>query len=372
MTNEIADTHVNERPEPTSSSMTRWVGLTILGVLAALVAWYAVSDRWTPYSNTATVSAYVAQLAPRVSGPVVEVLVQDNARVKAGDELFRIDPTLFEIEVRRTEAELAQALQTNSASSAGLNAAQARVAQAQASLQNVRASSSRILQLVERGVYAASRGDDAKGQLRTAEAELAAAQAQLEQAKRELGQTGAENPQVIAAQAGVQKARTDLINTTVVALTDGLVSNLLLTVGQYATAGQPALTMIDTRGGWIVADFRENQLGNLKPDDVVRIAFDVAPGRIFDGVVESIAWGIDTGRQAKSGNLVRTETDVRWFDPARRIPVRIKLPPLDNLPPNIRVGSKVAVIVNASGTDGLTWWLSNVLLRISTALSYLY
>lgn len=372
MASETSDKTVGVPPEKTSAPTTRWVGLSVLVVLLALVAWYAVTDRWTPYSNTATVSAYVAQVAPRVSGPVVEVMVQDNARVKAGDSLFRIDPTLYEIEVRRTEAELAQALQTNSAGSAGLNAAQARVAQAQANLQNVRASSSRILQLVERGVYAAARGDDAKGQLRASEAELAAAQAQLEQAKRELGETGAENPQVIAAQAGVQKARTDLINTTVVALTDGLISNLLLTVGQYATAGQPALTLIDTRGGWIVADFRENQLGNLKPDDDVRIAFDVAPGQVFAGSVESIAWGIDTGRQAKSGSLVRTETDVRWFEPARRIPVRIKLPPLDRLPHNIRVGAKVAVIVNASGGDGPMWWLANALMRVSSALSYLY
>lgn len=354
------------------SSTTRWVGLAVLGILALLVSWYAASDRWTPYSNTATVSAYVAQVAPRVSGPVVEVLVQDNARVKAGEALFRIDPTLYEIEVRRQEAELAQALQTNSAGSAGLNAAQARVAQAQANLQNVRASSNRILQLVQRGVYATARGDDANGQLRASEAELSAAQAQLEQARRELGQTGAENPQVIAAQAGVQKARTDLINTTVVALTDGLVSNLLLTVGQYATAGQPALTLIDTRGGWIVADFRENQLGNLKPGDPVRIAFDVAPGRLFQGSVESVAWGIDTGRQAKSGNLVRTETDVRWFDPARRIPVRIRLPPLEGLPRNIRVGSKVTVVVNASGAQGPMWWLARAGMRVSTTLSYLY
>jgi len=358
-------------PAP-SRNLARFAPLGVLVVLVLLVAWYAMADRWTPYSGTGAVAGYVAQVAPRVSGPVTEVLVEDNSRVEAGAPLFRIDPTLFELSVRQAEAELAQTLQSTSAGSAGIAAAEAQVAQAQANLQNVRATSARTLELVERGVYARARGDDAQGNLRTAEAQLRTAQAQRDQTARQLGSASSDNPQVVAATARLQRARTDLINTTVTAATDGLVTNLGMTIGQYATAGQPALTMIDTRGGWIVADFRENQLRNLDPGDPVEIAFDVAPGRIFAGRVHSIAWGIDTGRRS-AGGLAQPDTSTRWFEPARRIPVRIEFARDQELPPKIRLGAKVSVVVDAAGEGaGLVLAVSRGLIRASSALSYFY
>ncbi|MCO6416547.1 HlyD family secretion protein [Siccirubricoccus sp. KC 17139] len=350
----------------------RLAAVCIAALLALLVAWYAAADRWTPYSGTGAVAGYVAQVAPRVSGPVTEVLVEDNSRVEAGAPLFQIDPTLYEFAVRQAEAELAQTLQATNAGSAGIAAAEAQVAQAQANLQNVRASSSRTLQLVERGVYAQARGDDARGDLRTAEAQLRAAEAQRDQAVRQLGSADADNPQVVAATAKLQRARADLINTTVTATTDALVTNLTLSVGQYATAGQPALTTIDTRGGWIVADFRENQLRNLDPGDPVEIAFDVAPGHISTGKVQSIAWGIDAGRRS-AGGLAQPDSSTRWFEPARRIPVRIELMPDEAVPPKLRIGGKVWVAVNAAGDDsGVLWLIAQGLMRASSLISWLY
>ena len=357
---------------PSHRNPARFAAFAVSALLVLLVVWYAAADRWTPYSGSGAVAGYVAQVSPRVSGPVTDVLVEDNSPVTAGTPLFRIDTTLFDLAVRQAEAELAQTLQSTSASSAGIAAAEAQVAQAQANLQNIRASSARTLQLVERGVYAPARGDDAQGALRTAEAQLRAAEAQREQAARQLGSTSADNPQVVAATAKLQRARTDLINTTVNAATDGIVTNLSLTVGQYASVGQPALTMIDSRGGWIVADFRENQLRNLDPGTLAEVAFDVAPGRIFAARVHSIAWGIDAGRRSVGG-LAQPETSTRWFEPARRIPVRIDLAPGEEPPPKVRIGAKVAVAVNAAGTEfGVLWLIAQGLMRTSSALSFLY
>ncbi|RKK03027.1 biotin/lipoyl-binding protein [Pseudoroseomonas wenyumeiae] len=346
-------------------------GIGVVVLLSCLVGWYAAADRWTPYSGTGAVAGYVAQVAPQVSGPVTEVLVEDNSRVTAGSPLFRIDPTLFELAVRQMEAELAQTLQATSAGVAGIAAAEAQVAQANAALQNTRAVSSRTLQLVERGVYPQARADDARGDLRTAEAASRAAEAQRDQAARQLGSANSDNPQLVAATARLQKARTDLLNTTVLAATDGVVTNLSLTVGQYAAAGQPLLTVIDSRGGWLVADYRENQLRNIDAGDPVEIAFDVAPGHIFRGRVQSLAWGIDTGRLS-SGGLAQPQANTRWFEPARRVPVRIEMA-LDEAPPKVRIGAKVSLVVNADGGNaGLLWWIAQGLMRASTLLSYLY
>jgi multidrug resistance efflux pump len=309
---------------PKSKAAPR-LGLILLVVLGLLVAWYALADRHTPYVGTATMSAYVAQIAPRVSGPVVEVLVDDNARVEAGQPLFRIDPRTYELDVVQAEARLAQAAQGLGVSSSGVAAAQARLADARARLDNTRTAVARTMELVERGTYAKARADQAEADLKTAEAAVGAAEAEVEQATRQLGPQGAANPQIQEATAALERARFNLVNTAVVAPAEGFITNLLLTVGQYANTGQALMTFIDPQSPWIIANFRENQLENIDPGDPVEVVFEVDPGQVYEARVESMAWGINAG-QFNSG-LAQPVADTRWFSPARRIPVRIELLP---------------------------------------------
>jgi multidrug resistance efflux pump len=298
---------VQERPK---SKAAPRLGLILLVVLGLLVAWYAFADRHTPYVGTATMSAYVAQIAPRVSGPVVEVLVEDNARVEAGQPLFRIDPRTYELDVAQAEARLAQAAQSLGVSSSGVAAAQARLADARARLDNTRTSVARTMELVERGTYAKARADQAEADLKTAEAAVGAAEAEVEQATRQLGPQGAANPQIQEATAALERARFNLVNTTVVAPAEGFITNLLLTVGQYANTGQALMTFIDPQSPWIIANFRENQLENIDPGDPVEVVFEVDPGKVYKARVESMAWGI-IARQ--SGLGVRGDQAGDWL-----------------------------------------------------------
>lgn len=114
---------------PARANPARKVALIVITVMVALVTWYTVSDRLTPYSSRGSVSAYVALIAPRVSGQITEVYAQDNVVVNAGEPLFQIDDRPFRIAVRQAEANLAQATQSIDASSASLVASQASVAQ---------------------------------------------------------------------------------------------------------------------------------------------------------------------------------------------------------------------------------------------------
>ena len=112
--------------------------------------------------------------------------------------------------------------------------------------------------------------------------------------------------------------------STVTAPTRGVVTNLQLAIGQFAAAGSPVMTFFDSRGAWITADLRENQIGNIEPGDEVEILFDAMPGQTFRGRVHSIAWGIDPGRTS-AGGLMQNRPENQWFEPARRMPVHIEL-----------------------------------------------
>ena len=158
------------------------------------------------------------------------------------------------------EAKLAAAGQAVGASTSAVDAAQAKLVEEIAQRANVREQGARVLELVRLGVYPRAREDQARSLLDEAEAQVKRAEASLEQARQELGPKGADNPQIREALAALEQARLDLANTTLRSPDDGVVSNLQLSVGQFAAAGQPALTFLDARLVWLQAFLRENSL----------------------------------------------------------------------------------------------------------------
>ena len=108
-----------------SGSPAKKVAISVVLLLLVLVVLYALSDRMAPASSRGIVSANVVQMAPRVSGEVMQVMVDDDAVVQAGDPLFSIDARPFELALRQAEANLANTTQGISASGDSLVAAQA-------------------------------------------------------------------------------------------------------------------------------------------------------------------------------------------------------------------------------------------------------
>ena len=258
--------------------LRRWtLAILVLGIL--LFGWTMIADRLTPYTGDASVRTFVVRAVPEVSGKIIEVAVRDNQIVRAGDLLYRIDPIPFRIAVERAEAKLAAAGQAVGASTAGVDAAQARVVEEIADRNNVREQAARVLELVRLGIYPVARRDQAQAQLDAAEAQVKNAQASLEQARQALGPKGADNPQIREALAALEQARLDLTRSTLLAPGDGAVSNLQLNIGQFATAGQPALTFLDTRLVWLHAFLRENSLEYVTAGTRAEVVLDVLPGR---------------------------------------------------------------------------------------------
>jgi multidrug resistance efflux pump len=338
---------MTDKDETPRDPVKRWT-LIILAAIVALYLYSIIADRMTPYTSQATVQAFVVRMAPEVSGRVQEVLVADNQKVKAGDVLFRIDPQPYEIALKQADARLANVGQTIGANTAAVASAQERLIEAKAKQEHVTEQSNRTLELVKKGVYSEARRDLVLKEIEVAEASVREAASELERARQELGPQGNENPQFREALAAVEQAKLDVLRTTVIAPSDGVITNLQLADGQYVGVGQAALTLIDTADVWVNANFRENSLENVKAGDPVELVLDTLPGRIYDAKVESIGWGVSQGSIDPETGLPKINEPMGLVRTPQRFAVKIEPNRQDYAPGSVRYGSQASVIVYAS------------------------
>lgn len=358
-------------PQAQRKSGAGKVGLVIILLLMAVLAWHVTSDLMVPSSSTGSVTAVTALVAPRVAGQVKEVLVADNQQIAAGEPMFALDAAPFDLAVRQAEANLAQVIQTVDASVISLASTEAKVNQAQTALDGTRATTERSEDMFGRGLISQAQVDTARSQLASAVSALAAAEADLNSAVLRAGGDLALNPQVETAQVQVEQARLNRSFATVVAPADGVVTNLKLAPGQFINAGTPVLTFIESNSLWVIVDMRENQLVNVSVGDEADVLFDGVPGQKFAGRVRGIAWGIDPGRTAANG-LPQNQAMARWFEPARTIPVHIELTGEAEWPNNVRVGSMAGALVYANGRGNPIAGMAGFMQSISSYISFLY
>ncbi|WP_038176780.1 MULTISPECIES: HlyD family secretion protein [Vibrio] len=342
--------------------------LSLYIITAVLVIWlYSLwSDRVTPITSDAQVHTYLVRVAPEVSGNIVDVNVEDNQIVEAGQVLLTIDPRNYQVALKGAQANLAIAGQNIGASTAAVEVAQAKVVDALAARDNAREQANRTAELASRGVLSQADLDNAIEAKNRAQAGLEAAQASLVQAEQNLGPTGSNNPQILAAMASLEKAQLDLLRTQVLAPSRGVVTNMQLTVGQTATAGAPLLTFIDPRSVWISALARENSIEHIRPGQVVKIVLDALPGRVLSGQVDSIGWGTGGSNDIDpTTGFLNAKTSS--FTP-QRYPINIIFDNPEELT-NIRYGSQATVaFYTEQSTVGQ--WLASLWMRILSIWTY--
>lgn len=331
-------------PSPRRAGPLRRWTLLIIIIFVLLFGWTLIADRLTPYTSEASVRTFVVRMVPEVSGKVIEVAVHDNQIVRSGDLLYRIDPTSFRLAVERAEAQLAAAGQAVGASTAAVDAAQATLAQEIAERNNVREQAARVFELVRTGVYPAAKADQARSQLDAAEAQVQQAEASLEQARQALGPKGVDNPQIREALAALEQARLDLTRTTLRAPDDGVISNLQLNTGQFATAGKPAMTFLDARLVWMNAYVRENSLEYIRPGTQAEVVLDELPGRVLPARVQSVGWGVGEDDIDATSGLPKTRQGSNgWLAPAQRFPVQLAFETAGP-PPRVRYNARASVV----------------------------
>ena len=362
-----------ERAPAKPANPVRTIILIALGSLIALYVYHVVSDRITPYTSQAAVDTFLVQIAPQVTGQVMDVRVKDNGRVRKGQIMFQIDSQPFEIALRKAEADLAVAQQAAGVSEVDINVAQAALQKQRVDLAANRQLGKIVIGLVDQRALAETNAIRARAEISKTQADVEKAEAELQRARENLGAAGNSNPKVMQALAAIAQARLNLSNTTVIAPADGVVTNLRLSAGQYVNQAQPLLSFIQYGPRWISADMRENQIGNVEPGDKVLVALDDNPGKLFHGRVVSIGWGITKGGEAPTGQLPDVQPAAGWIREPQRFPVRIMLTPSDDVKRPLafgRSGAQANVIVFTED-DSILNPIGRLWMRIVSALSYL-
>jgi multidrug resistance efflux pump len=360
------------KPKDPVKTITKSVLITLL----VLFVYHVASDRVTPYTSQSNIEVLLVQIAPQVSGQVIEVATGDNARVKKGQLLYRIDPEPFEIALRSAEANLALVQQNLKVSTAQVRSTEAGLSKQRTELATSKQLGGIIFDLTKEKALSETDSIRARSEIDRATADLSRAEADLESAKQKLGPPGDANPQLQQARASLAQARLDMTNTTVLAPADGMITNLRLSKGQYANRGQPVMSFIEGNSVWLTAYLRENQLSRVAKGNAVRVTFDLLPGRVFEGTVDSVGWGVTKGGdEAPAGTLPDVQSQQGWLRDPQRFPVRIALKEeaanaLGNLP--LRNGAQANVLILTNPNSWVFNPIGRAWLRIVSWLSYLY
>jgi len=380
-------------------------------VCTAVIALFVVGKvTANPRTDDAEVFANYIGMAPLVNGPVMHLYVSDNELVKAGDPLFDIDerPYAYTLAHARSdqlalrgqigderrliagkssavdvakssalsaEASLAHAAAAVEQAKADVGNAKAFVERSNAELEYASNNLHRIEPLLTRQFVTVDQVDQArtlqisrsqaasqaKSQLALAEAGLVAAEAQYKQAQAVLDQSHQQvqeashnvttleplEGQLPGRQAAIDTAKYNFDNCHVVAPFDARVTNLTISQGEYATAGQHLFTLIDNRVWWVIANFRETQLHHVQPGMLADVYVMSRPEVRYKGVVESVGFGVtpdtDLVGHLTAPGLPDVQRTLNWVHLASRFPVRIRIE--DSASDVFRLGESAVVIV---------------------------
>jgi multidrug resistance efflux pump len=172
------------------------------------------------------------------------------------------------------------------------------------------------------------------------------------------------------AMGALEQANFDLTRTTVVAPSDGGVTNLSLAVGQVLGKGEAAMTYIDLREVWIEAAFRENSLEIIAVGNPVEIVLDLYPGRVIPGRVASIGYGVGNRSVDARTGLPSPRSQSGWIRTPESMPVRIEFDK-ETHPPQLRVGSQASVMVYPSDSPVMNA-IGRFRMRLVALLTYVH
>ncbi|MDQ0470995.1 HlyD family secretion protein [Labrys wisconsinensis] len=346
---------VAEAPTPPASGRRPLRRLLLAGAGLAVLAgagyfgWqYWTVGRFQVSTDDAYVQADNTTIAPKISGYIMAVPVADNQPVKAGQVLARIDDRDFRVALDQAKADVAAARASLASQQASLDAQQSVIDNARAAIDVDRANQTFAEQDDKRYTALAHTGFGSVQNAEQATARIAAARASVERDTATLAtavkQVDILKAQVQQAQAGLahdeaaeRQAELNLSYTTITAPVDGVVGNRTLRVGQYVQAGTQLMAVVPAGGTYVVANYKETQLTDVRPGQAVELEVDMFPGVTVHGHVDSIA----PASGQEFALLPPDNATGNFTKIVQRIPVKIVLDPHEPLADGLRPGMSV-------------------------------
>jgi membrane fusion protein (multidrug efflux system) len=339
----------------TNGNGARKRGLLILAAVVALSAigytayWFTVA-RYYESTDDAYVASDIVQITSEVSGAVLGVQVDDTQTVERGQVLVVLDPADANIAVAGAEAELARTVRQVRATFAQAEQLRAQIAERETDLKKSQSDYARRQTLVADGAVSGEELAHSEDTIAQTRAALHAAQRQLDATLAQIeGTTLEDHPDVLAAAARLRDASLSLRRTTIRSPVTGTVAKRGVQVGQHVNQGAPLLAVVPLDDVWIDANFKENQLSNVRVGQPVAVHADIYGKDVeYQGTVAGLAAGSGSAfallpAQNASGN---------WIKIVQRVPVRIMLDPaqLKNNP--LRVGLSMHAEIEVRDTSG--------------------
>ncbi len=221
-------------------------------------------------TDDAFVEGHIISIAPRVEGPVLNLLIDDNQLVKKGDLLLEIDPKDYEVKLAQAKAKLEEA-------KASLVSTENQVTKTLSDLEFAQRDYERYSKMYEKGISSKQDYDSSLNKLTSAQSNSNSAKARYDEILASIKRLEAE----------VEQDELNLSYTKIYAPEEGLITNRSVEQGNYVQVAQPMFAIVPEKM-WIVANFKETQLANMKPGQPVEIKVDTYRGKKFQGKVDSI------------------------------------------------------------------------------------
>jgi membrane fusion protein, multidrug efflux system len=330
-------------------------GIVAWAVLAVLADRALAGGGSVQRTDDAYVTADFSIVAPKVSGLIDKVEVDDNQRVHAGQELAHIDDRDYRTAVSDAQATLASAQANVAILSADLAQQQAVIQQADATVKAddaalafAQANATRYRNLSQGGAGTVEQQQQSASALQQAVADKdrdgAAATAALRQVAVLMAQRDRAVADVNAAQSALAQARLNLSYTHILAPVDGVVGERSVRVGNYVGPGTALLAVVPLHAAYVLANFQETQLTDIERGERARITVDALPGHVFTGTVDSEA----PASGIAFSPLPPDNATGNFTKVVQRLAVKILFNPDQPLLDRLRVGMSVEVAVDTA------------------------
>ncbi len=295
------ENNITEDNRPEYAKKRVFIPIITTVVFVVCLIFYSIHNCFYKSTDDAFVEGHIITVSPRIQGQVISLKIDDNMEVKKGDLLLEIDPNDYKARLNQSKSKLDEA-------KASFQFAKNETEKSNVEFNFAKDDYTRYSKMFEKGIASKQEYDLSKTKYETSKLNL-------ESKKKRLDET---ESFVKRLEAEVEENNLNLSYTKIYALQDGLITNKSVEEGNFVQVGAPLFSIVPKQM-WVVANYKETQIANMKKGQKVKIKIDAYPSKKFEGEIESIQMA--TGAKA---SLFPPENAVgSYVKIVQRVPVKI-------------------------------------------------